>query len=250
MEPETQSCERSSPSTFNMPKGFNLFHHNVRSLFPKIDVIRLFANENPFHVLAFSETWLTSNISDSEISISGYSNPLRCDRNYGNNIEGGIAVYLKNSIPHKGSISSTNLEAIAIKVTPTNSPSFILAAVYRPNHQCPLDPCFNDFLNDIMDKSSDIDDLIVMGDLNLNQLEPDNMTRTMDDICTNFNLSQLIDVPTRITDNTSTLIDLLYVSNLSFILLLSNRNPIFHHLFYFHHLFCIHRIKTFLKFGY
>ena len=52
---------------------------------------------------------------------------------------------------------------------------------------------------------------------NLNQLEPDSMTRAMDDICTTFNLSQLIDVPTRITDNTSTLIDLIYALNLSFI---------------------------------
>ena len=93
MAPETQSSERTY--SFNMPKGFNLFHLNVRSHFPKIDEIRLFANENPFHVLAFSETWLTSNISDSEISNAGYSNPLRCDRKYGNNIGGGIAVYLK-----------------------------------------------------------------------------------------------------------------------------------------------------------
>ena len=101
MAPETLLSGRSSPYTFNMPKGFNLFHLNVRRLFPKIDEIRLFANENPFHVLAFSETWLTSNISDSEISIAGYLNPLRCDWKYGNNIGGGIAAYLKTSVPHK-----------------------------------------------------------------------------------------------------------------------------------------------------
>ena len=77
------SANLNSPLKFKLPrKGFNSFHLNVRSLFPKIDEVRQFAKDNPFHVLAFSESWLTGNISNSEISITGYSDPIRCDRKY------------------------------------------------------------------------------------------------------------------------------------------------------------------------
>ena len=86
---------------FKFPgRGFTFFHLNTRSLFPKIDEIRLFAKENPFQMLVFSETWLNNDIANSEISIEGSSNPIRCDRQYGEHHGGGLAVYFKNSVLH------------------------------------------------------------------------------------------------------------------------------------------------------
>ena len=171
-------------------------------------------------MLAFSESWLTGNISNSEISIAGYSDPIRCDRKYTEHPGGGLAVYLRNSVQFKEicSTSSANLEAVAIKVSPFSTSSFIMIVAYRPSSRTPLDPFMSNFLDEVLDKSSDIDDIVIMGDFNLNQLEPDNMTRRMDDICQTYNLHQLIDVPTRITDSTATLIDLIYVSDPSSII--------------------------------
>ena len=63
------------------------------------------------------------------------------------------------------------------------------------------------YLESVLDKSNGIDDLVTMGNFNLDQLQPDNMSKSMEDICQSFNLLQLIDLPTRITDTTSTLID-------------------------------------------
>ena len=93
-----------------------------------------------------------------------------------------------------------------------------MIVAYRPSSRTPLDPVMSNFLDEVLDKSSDIDDIVIMGDFNLNQLEPDNMTRRMDDICQTYNLHQLIDVPTRITDSTATLIDLIYISDPSSII--------------------------------
>ena len=113
---------------FKFPgRGFTFFHLNTRSLFQKIDEIRLFAKENPFQVLVFSETWFHNDIANSEISIEGYSNPIRCDRQYGEHHAGGLAVYLKNSVIRNEikTTSCENLEAVAIRVSPCSSPTFI-----------------------------------------------------------------------------------------------------------------------------
>ena len=56
-----------------------------------------------------------------------------------------------------------------------------------------------------------------MGDLNLNQLEINSKTKLMDNICQIYHLQQLIDQPTRITKESSTLINLIYVSEPSYI---------------------------------
>ena len=68
-----------------------------------------------------------------------------------------------------------------------------------------------------MDNANQNEDLILMGDLNLNQLETNSKAKLMDNICQICHLQQLIDLLTRITKESSTLIDLIYVSELSYI---------------------------------
>ena len=130
----------------------------------------LFAKNNPFNVLAFSETWLSESVSNSEISIQGYSDPIRCDCQYGEHGSGGVAVYFKFSVLHKEicSISCPELEAAAIKVCPQNSPSFILVVTYRPDSKSAIEPFFPNFLDKVLDSANQNDNLILMGDLNLN----------------------------------------------------------------------------------
>ena len=91
-EAQTQESSLSPNAAFRFPKrGFSLFHLNTRSLFPKIDEIRLFAKNSPFNVPAFSETWLSESVSNSEISIQGYSDHDCQYEEYGG---GSVAVYL------------------------------------------------------------------------------------------------------------------------------------------------------------
>ena len=67
-----------------------------------MDTLKISLNENPFDILTISETWPTSNISDDEISIPGYS-LTRNDRNekYG----GGTLAFFKNTIPYRSELS-------------------------------------------------------------------------------------------------------------------------------------------------
>ena len=65
---------------------------------------------------------------------------------------------------------------------------------------------------------TDISDLVVTGDLNLNVLNPPT-SRKINSFCTQFSLYQTIDQPTHFTEHSSSLIDILLVSNKEHLLL-------------------------------
>ncbi len=130
-----------------------------------------------------------------------------------------MAAYIRDAVPHKKicCISNQNLEALAIRISPFNSPSFILAIAYRNNKDASIEPSFSNFLESCLENGNGTDDIIMMGDFNLSLLEVNSHTRIMDEVCQTFNLVQLIDLPTRITETTTTLIDHIYVTNSSLI---------------------------------
>ena len=80
------------PSNWNKlmsSRGLKIFHQNICGLFNKIDLLRVnFDLMKELHILGISESHLTKDITDPEISISGY-NIFRRDRqnnNYGGTV--------------------------------------------------------------------------------------------------------------------------------------------------------------------
>ena len=53
-------------------------------------------------------------------------------------------------------------------------------------------------------------DIVLIGDLNTNLLVPSNLSSKLTPIANEYNLTQLISKPTRITDRSQTLIDVLF----------------------------------------
>ena len=68
----------------------------ARSLLPKINHLRGVCLSESFDVIAVTETWLSLDISDSEVGIPGYS-LVRKDRNRHG---GGVAIYISTSISY------------------------------------------------------------------------------------------------------------------------------------------------------
>ncbi len=69
-------------------------HINVRSLLPKIDMVRIWAKSTNVDIMVLSETWLGRSTPDSYIYMEGY-NIFRTDRHAKG---GGVAIYVKNSL--------------------------------------------------------------------------------------------------------------------------------------------------------
>ena len=76
-------------------RGFKYLHQNIRSLRHKVDELRLLVSAYPnLHVIALTETWVSSDIGDSDFAIDAFR-VFRKERN-GNG--GDVAIYVKDTV--------------------------------------------------------------------------------------------------------------------------------------------------------
>ena len=90
-------------------KSLAIYHLNICSLLPKLDDVAIEFQD--FDVVCFSETHLDDSITNDHISIPGYQEPERKDRNRHG---GGIAVYVKNTLAYRRipNFESDSIESI------------------------------------------------------------------------------------------------------------------------------------------
>ena len=119
-------------------KGVKIVHLNIRSLFKKIDQLRLILIDSNIDIITLSETWLHQNIDSQLINIQGYSvNRLDRELKYTHKKRGGrLVAYIKNSIEvntyNSESISSNDIEVQWLRVKRHMSKDILLANIYRP----------------------------------------------------------------------------------------------------------------------
>ena len=178
----------------------------------QLSPLKVFLHLNNVNILCVSETWLKSDIEDCEILIDGYDF-CRVDRK---NIEhdkgGGLICYVKNGIVYKevSSFYVDDIEALWIEVNLPHTKPVLLGTVYRP-------PDENvEYLNKLdsmfQHSTSQYEDVIILGDFNLDICKRANCTK-VNNIAKHSNLTQLIKNPTRITDISNTILDLIFVTN-------------------------------------
>ena len=184
-------------------KGFKFAHLNVQSLRNKMDLISLeLADKKLFDCLMFCETWLDNSVSNHEISLDGYQS-FRCD--HPGNRQGGVLIYLRDDLPTQVRADLTNEvdEGIWIEVTCRKCKR--LYCVVLTDHQTGL---------------SSVDankyDILILGDFNVD-FHCDSRCQTSKRSLVNFanlyGLVQLIKKPTRLTETTKTILDLIFVNN-------------------------------------
>ena len=79
-----------------------------------MDIIR--SEADAFGIIVFSESWLKPNIADDTIQIEKFKPPSRKDRVV---IDGGVALYIRDTIPCKRriDIEIRDLEAVLDRIT-------------------------------------------------------------------------------------------------------------------------------------
>ena len=166
---------------------------NVRSIFYKVTEVDILCNKHRFDILAINETWLNSNIEDSEISIPGY-NILRNDRpTHG----GGVAFYIKKEIKFKARediYKRHSLESCWIELSTKQGP-LLIGTVYRPPSANNV--YYDKFLDMLNDVSTEGKDIILLGDLNLNCLNHAS-NKTISSLEAMYDMKQLVKSSTRI----------------------------------------------------
>ena len=204
-------------SGFLQSRDLKVAHLNIRSIYNKIDSLKLLLNEKPFDIFTISETWLNSDITDGEISIPAYTFS-RNDRN--GRSGGGTLAFVRDGIPYKIRTdllsSNANIESTVIAITRPKCKSLFIFTIYKAPDQ--LLESLTEELDTALSSISLEAEVILLGDFNVNFLATKNdafraLKRKLLSLTSMYNLEQLIDKPTRITENSSTLIDLLFANN-------------------------------------
>ena len=140
--------------------------------------------------------------------------PFRKDRS--DRIGGGVAIYVRETLACKQrqDLEINELEAKWVEII-VKSRKILIGAFYRPPNSTV------DYFNLILESidrafNTNITDIIITGDFNYDMST--NVNNKIRDIMLQFHLTQLIADSTNFTENSSSLIDLFLVRNLSNVL--------------------------------
>ena len=191
-----------------------IIYYNARSRLPKLDELRAVTEaENPDNV-CIVETWLSNEISDSELTINNYQ-ILRLDRDRHG---GGVIMYIHSSLtPKVLSAGANNLELLIISVSPQNSSSKLCVSLfYRPPSS--NSGVFDNLCTALQSLNPSVyNSFVLLGDFNVNYFYTHSpLYARLSDCLSPFSLSQLVSSAThKYPSGTTSLIDLAFVPNLS-----------------------------------
>ena len=180
----------STPCDFKARSGLGVIHVNVRSLLPKLDLVKIWAKTSDTDILVLTETWLNKSVTDKDIAIKGY-NVFRCDRPRKGE---GIAIFTKNKFQTTllSSVSlSRQFEFLALKLELLKGHSITIAGCYRPPSA--TSEALSSLNKQLL--TLDFNEILLTGDFNWDWLS--SASDSFKSTCDSFNLTQLIDSPTR-----------------------------------------------------
>ena len=187
-------------------RGLHLIHLNINSILSKIDELRFISKKSRASVIGITESKLDKTVLDEEINIDGYE-LARSDRNRHG---GGVVCYIRNDISFnvRGDFSS-EIENIFLDIFLPKTKPISIGILYRPPDQSG----FLDKLSTAISGTTCFDnqEVYILGDLNINlinnQKHTPNGIKHYQEFCSLHGLKQLITSPTRVTENSSSLLD-------------------------------------------
>ena len=175
-------------------------HLNIASLPKHIDELRLQLTKKPLDILSINETRLDDTINDSLVHLNGYD-VLRKDRN---RMGGGVAITI-----NRNELVPDSLEALCVEVRKPKSKPILIVSCYRsPNSDQEVLKLIENLIRNLDDEGKE---LVILGDFNydlVNQSATHNSDKFLE-ILNLYQLHQLINEPTRITETSKTLIDVI-----------------------------------------
>ena len=200
--------------------NFTMLHLNIASLSKHIDELRnlLFLLDFPFDVIGITETRLHDDDPIVNLDIKGYDfihtpTSTNC---------GGAGIYIKSSYDYAikkdlfHSISNLT-ETIFIEIKRNKNKNLLVGCVYR--HHCPVSGFLTRFFSPMLDNINRYSNktCAIMGDFNINLINYASHTPTSDfyDLFSSYGFRPLILQPTRVTSTTATLIDNIFINDMT-----------------------------------
>ena len=209
-----EECPKSIDELLSDEKPL-ILNINCRSIINKVDELKDICYKLKPIIVCLTETWMDQTVPQSYIVPEGYS-IIRKDRTdnfkqrYGKANGGGVAILHKKNVKIKlKNIGDKDDEVLWVEVMAKRR--FLLGLVYRATYTDILTETEgNTKLNSSLETAHAIsDNVILVGDLNCDteSPNPDNITKSLLEICSVYQLTQMITTPTRIAEDSKTTID-------------------------------------------
>ena len=207
-------------------ENFNVIHYNINSITcpGRIEELTYICRLLSIDVLVCTESKLDHTIPTNLITIPKMHEPIRKDRNRHG---GGTLMWIseKLAFKHRPELEEGIFEHIWADIK-INNITFSVNAFYRPPSDLIQDEnVFLETSERILLKLHNLPNPIIASDLNFGNcyskyplLLPKSLDDRAPDLFENYGMCQLIDIPTRVTDSTTSLIDLFFVKNKDLVL--------------------------------
>lgn len=177
-----------------------IVHQNIRGLQSNFDIITL------------SETHLVNSAFNDINNLYEIPNYTFIKRNRNRGQGGGVAIYIKNNVKweRRHDLEIDSIESICLQIFEKNAKIFLLTTFYRPpSGSSYLSETFNDSFNELLTTiDSTCLETILLGDANVNfAKKSDNKDFKTSLVSKGY--KQLITEPTRITKESSSIIDII-----------------------------------------
>ena len=149
-------------------------------------------------------------VTDGELQIDGFRSYTR-DRN---GRGGGVMIFVSNTVKgvRRCDLESEEIEVVWVQVK-LKSKSVLIGNVYRPPG---VSDMWFDSLVELLDNVAQEQLMVVlMGDFNCNMLRPGSHTEKLAMVMSEYGMKQMICDPTRVTQTSDTMIDLLFTQILT-----------------------------------
>lgn len=181
----------------------SFFHLNARSLGNKHDDVDMFLNSlhYTFDILVFTETWFTNR--EDAVVFPGY----KCEGVYRSGRKGGgVSLYIHDNLNYEVlyefSKVTVDYESLVVKYC-----SLVVVAAYRPPAGS-LTKFFR-FIENVLEYANSLHlSIVLIGDFNVDLISQTSGSLELFDIVQSYGCDNIIHLPTRITPETETLIDL------------------------------------------
>ena len=192
-----------------LKKGMKLESLSINELRSQLDEIELLSRSLDIHVLTLNETKLDSKYPSELTSIPGYRQEQLDRTDLGESASSYIGDSIKCTL--HSHVSTDDLEFICIEINPPKSKSCLVLAWYRPPNN--LVSSFDKLEMVLLYLHSEGKEIILLGDTSCDLTaeqawQPiDNDTRHVNCLYGLFSFNQLVREPTRVTVNSSSIID-------------------------------------------
>jgi len=194
-------------------------HINARSFRNKVDLLQTEAES--FDIITLSETWLCPAITNDSLTLTNFHPLVRKDRM--DEAYGGVGIYVKDNMLCKPrpDLCTNGLEAVWVE-TKINQDKLLIGSFYRP----PGAPVsyWGLVSENVRKINNEMVKFVILGDFNTNFLS--NPATKLLDILNLFNLTQMVDKPTRITEDSQTCLDVIITQTPSLVKNIDIKAPI------------------------